>query len=104
MIFGTLFVLDLVPIMAKIFTRAGPYDVLVEHPEFIANENLAKYQRAYRSAAWDGAEFWRRRTRREAAPAKPQAAFRHRAEGVTLCATLRGSGVRYRASRLLATT
>jgi hypothetical protein len=56
-IFGTLFVLDLVPIMAKVFSRAGPYDVLVEHPEFIASENLEKYRRAYRSAAWDGAEF-----------------------------------------------
>jgi len=39
-IFGTLFILDLVPIMTKIFSRAGPYDVLVEHPEFIANANL----------------------------------------------------------------
>ena len=46
-IFGTLFVLDLVPIMAKIFSRPGPYDVLVEHPEFIANENLATYKQAY---------------------------------------------------------
>jgi hypothetical protein len=46
-IFGTLFVLDLVPIMAKIFSRPGPYDVLVEHPEFIANENLTAYKRAY---------------------------------------------------------
>ncbi|MEK0447916.1 MAG: hypothetical protein RL088_184 [Verrucomicrobiota bacterium] len=46
-IFGTLFVLDLVPIMAKIFSRPGPYDVLVEHPEFIANENLATYKEAY---------------------------------------------------------
>ena len=46
-IFGTLFVLDLVPIMAKIFSRPGPYDVLVEHPEFIANENLAAYKHAY---------------------------------------------------------
>ncbi len=46
-IFGTLFVLDLVPIMAKIFSRPGPYDVLVEHPEFIANENLIAYKQAY---------------------------------------------------------
>ena len=35
-IFGTLFVLDLVPIMAKIFSRPGPYDVLGEHPDFIS--------------------------------------------------------------------
>ena len=53
-IFGTLFILDLVPIMTKIFSRAGPYDVLVEHPEFIANANLqalfAEY--AKRAADW----------------------------------------------------
>lgn len=46
-IFGTLFVLDLVPIMAKIFSRPGPYDVLVEHMEFIANMNLTAYKAAY---------------------------------------------------------
>jgi hypothetical protein len=55
-IFGTLFVLDLVPIMAKIFSRPGPYDVLVEHPEFIANENLTAYKQAYskqHSGRWE---------------------------------------------------
>ena len=55
-IFGTLFVLDLVPIMAKIFSRPGPYDVLVEHPEFIANENLTSYKEAYakqHSGRWE---------------------------------------------------
>jgi len=46
-IFGTLFVLDLVPIMTKIFSRAGPYDVLVEHPEFIANANLRVFHAEY---------------------------------------------------------
>ncbi|MEI6606507.1 MAG: DUF4407 domain-containing protein [Verrucomicrobiota bacterium] len=46
-IFGTLFVLDLVPIMTKIFSRAGPYDVLVEHPEFIANANLRVFHTEY---------------------------------------------------------
>jgi hypothetical protein len=46
-IFGTLFVLDLVPIMAKIFSRPGPYDVLVEHPEFIAHENLRAFHAKY---------------------------------------------------------
>ncbi len=54
-IFGTLFVLDLVPIMAKIFSRPGPYDVLVEHPEFIANENLTTYKQAY---AKQHSEHW----------------------------------------------
>ncbi len=53
-IFGTLFVLDLVPIMTKIFSRAGPYDVLVEHPEFIANANLRVFHAEYgkRSGDW----------------------------------------------------
>lgn len=53
-IFGTLFILDLVPIMTKIFSRAGPYDVLVEHPEFIANANLRVLFAEYgkRAADW----------------------------------------------------
>ncbi len=55
-IFGTLFVLDLVPIMAKIFSRPGPYDVLVEHPEFVANENLRAFWKKYGEHArdWSG--------------------------------------------------
>jgi len=53
-IFGTLFVLDLVPIMTKIFSRAGPYDVLVEHPEFIATANL----RVFRSEYGKHADAW----------------------------------------------
>ena len=52
-IFGTLFVLDLVPIMAKIFSRPGPYDVLVEHPEFVANENLRAFWKKYGEHARD---------------------------------------------------
>ena len=46
-IFGTLFTLDLVPILAKIFSRPGPYDVLVEEREFIALENLKSFRRDY---------------------------------------------------------
>ncbi len=46
-IFGTLFTLDLVPILAKIFSRPGPYDVLVEEMEFIALENLKSFRRDY---------------------------------------------------------
>jgi hypothetical protein len=53
-IFGTLFVLDLVPIMAKIFSRPGPYDVLVEHPELVANANL----RAFRDQYGEHAREW----------------------------------------------
>ena len=52
-IFGTLFILDLVPIMTKIFSRAGPYDVLVEHPEFIANANLRVFHNEYGKHAAD---------------------------------------------------
>ena len=52
-IFGTLFVLDLVPIMAKIFSRPGPYDVLVEHPEFVSNQNLRAFWAKYGEHARD---------------------------------------------------
>jgi len=52
-IFGTLFVLDLVPIMTKIFSRPGPYDVLVEHPEFIANNNVRAFHAEYGKHADD---------------------------------------------------
>jgi len=55
-IFGTLFVLDLVPIMAKIFSRPGPYDVLVEHPEFIAHENLRAFHAKYGEHATEWAD------------------------------------------------
>lgn len=54
-IFGTLFVLDLVPIMAKIFSRPGPYDVLVEHPEFVANTNLRAFRAQYGTHAHEWA-------------------------------------------------
>ena len=46
-IFGTLFTLDLVPILAKIFSRPGPYDVLVEERECIALENLRAFYGEY---------------------------------------------------------
>jgi len=46
-IFGTLFLLDLVPIMAKIFSRPGPYDVLVEQSEMVAHLNLAAFRKLY---------------------------------------------------------
>ncbi len=46
-IFGTLFTLDLVPILAKIFSRPGPYDVLVEEMEFVALENLRAFRKQY---------------------------------------------------------
>jgi hypothetical protein len=39
-IFGTLFLLDLIAILAKVMSRPGPYDVLVEFPEQVAARNL----------------------------------------------------------------
>ena len=55
-IFGTLFTLDLVPILAKIFSRPGPYDVLVEEKEFVALENLRAFRRDYtkHATSWVG--------------------------------------------------
>ena len=46
-IFGTLFTLDLVPILAKIFSRPGPYDVVVEEREYMALENLRAFYDEY---------------------------------------------------------
>jgi hypothetical protein len=46
-VFGTLFVLDLVPILSKIFSPPGPYDVLVAEKEFVAETNLHAFRRAY---------------------------------------------------------
>jgi hypothetical protein len=43
-VFGTLFLLDLIPIVVKLLSRAGPYDVLVEHSEFIANLNWVTFR------------------------------------------------------------
>jgi len=52
-IFGTLFLLDMVPIMTKIFSRPGPYDVLVDHPEYISNANLLAFHAEYGKHAAD---------------------------------------------------
>jgi hypothetical protein len=69
-IFGTLFTLDLVPILAKIFSRAGPYDVLVEEKEFIALENLRSFRRDYteHASAWVSSNGER---------ARPKATYEH---------------------------
>ena len=55
-IFGTLFLLDLVPIAAKLLSRPGAYDILVEHSEFIANANWADFSRhfAEEGNGWPG--------------------------------------------------
>lgn len=54
-IFGTLFVLDLIPILVKIFSRPGPYDGLIEEKEFIAETNVRALRRAYPNVAWEWA-------------------------------------------------
>ena len=53
-VFGTLFLLDLIAILAKVMSRPGPYDVLVDFPELISTQNLDAIKKEYsRSAeAW----------------------------------------------------
>jgi hypothetical protein len=46
-IFGTLFFLDLIPIVVKMLSRPGPYDVLLEYSEFTANANWADFKRNF---------------------------------------------------------
>jgi hypothetical protein len=46
-IFGTLFLLDLIAILAKVMCRPGPYDVLVEFPELVAARNLEALRSQY---------------------------------------------------------
>lgn len=46
-IFGTLFLLDLIAILAKVMSRPGPYDVLVEFPELVAARNLQALRSQY---------------------------------------------------------
>ena len=46
-VFGTLFFLDLIPIVVKMLTRPGPYDVLLEYSEFTANANWADFQKNF---------------------------------------------------------
>ena len=55
-IFGTLFLLDLIPIVVKLLSRAGPYDILVEHSEFTANANWDDFNRHYEEhgSGWPG--------------------------------------------------
>jgi hypothetical protein len=55
-VFGTLFLLDLIPIVVKLLSRAGPYDVLVEHSEFIANLNWSTFREHFEKhgSNWPG--------------------------------------------------
>ncbi len=87
-IFGTLFVLDLVPIMAKIFSRPGPYDVLVEHPEFIAIENLRAFHARYPDHATDWAN-----TAMSADPTAPRLVESHARQPADIPADKRDSSL-----------
>lgn len=53
-VFGVLFLLDLIAILSKVMSRPGPYDVLVEFPELVASQNLAALKEEYprHAAAW----------------------------------------------------
>lgn len=67
-VFGTLFLLDLIAILAKIMSRPGPYDVLIDFPETIARHNLRALGKQYRQSA----EAWAdRATQAAAVPPQP---------------------------------
>lgn len=53
-VFGTLFLLDLIAILSKVMSRPGPYDVLVEFPELVAGRNLEALRKEYtrQAEAW----------------------------------------------------
>jgi hypothetical protein len=55
-VFGTLFLLDLIPIMVKLLSRPGPYDVLVAHDETTANLNWGDFEKhvAQHGSGWPG--------------------------------------------------
>lgn len=55
-VFATLFLLDLIAILSKVMSRPGPYDVLVEFPEFAARCNLEAVKAQYRQQLLEGAD------------------------------------------------
>jgi len=58
-VFGTLFLLDLIPIIVKLLSRPGPYDILVEHSEFVANLNWVAFESHFQKhgSAWPGEDL-----------------------------------------------
>lgn len=46
-VFGTLFLLDLIAILSKVMSRPGPYDVLIEFPEMVSSQNLIAFKKRY---------------------------------------------------------
>jgi len=55
-IFGTLFILDLIAILAKVFSPPGTYDAFVEFREFVASQNLRAFEREYPRFAMEWAQ------------------------------------------------
>lgn len=66
-VFGTLFLLDLIAILAKIMSRPGPYDVLVDFLETIARHNLRALGKQYHRSA----EAWADKAMQAAIDAAP---------------------------------
>ncbi len=50
-VFGTLFLLDLIAIISKVMSHPGPYDVLVEFPEFVSRRNIIAFENEYQVIA-----------------------------------------------------
>ncbi len=48
-VFLVLFLVDTIPIIAKVYSRPGPYDVLIEVHEHAATENLKTFKQEYHS-------------------------------------------------------
>ncbi len=49
-VFATLFFLDLIAILSKVMSRPGPYDVLVDFPEFVSSRNLQLFKQHYQQS------------------------------------------------------
>ncbi|HEV7402526.1 MAG TPA: DUF4407 domain-containing protein [Chthoniobacteraceae bacterium] len=46
-IFGTLFIIDLIPVLTKFLSRPGAYDAMVEFAEMVPRENFAAFRHQY---------------------------------------------------------
>gem|GEM_PF-5898395 len=55
-LYGTLFVLDLIPMLAKLMSPSGSYDAIISANETIARENYNAFRRSYPRGVQDWAE------------------------------------------------
>ncbi len=55
-VFGTLFLLDLIAILSKVMSRPGPYDVYLEFSEFVSQQNIIAFKKEYPRFADNWAE------------------------------------------------